>query len=621
MKKITLLSFTLLIALSISARPQAGHYDGLNNKSGNNLWAAIHTITNSGYHSLGYDGLLTAYQKTDVDDNGQLIDMYGGCTFAFSRTCGNYSDECDCYNREHSLPKSWWGGSPEKTSQGCDIFHVVPTDGYVNNRRSNYAFGEVSNATYTYNGNKLGSSSMSGYSGTVFEPQDEYKGDFARGYFGTMAKWELNATSGNGAAIFNNNYTANGNFGLTTYGITLLMKWHRQDPVSEKELKRNDSIEATQGNRNPFIDYPELAEYLWGAKKNSTVVLSELTCAYDGMVEVDVPTLFTPKDKDEVQFGNVTIDDTETKTITVRGTLLESGITLAISGEDAAYFTVSPTTVTAAQANAGQPVAIIYTPAEEGLHTATLTISSQDFANIIVNIEGTGIVEQQGGGDDDDDLPEGDYVKVTASRADWSGIYLIVYEDERKCLNGTLTSDANGGTAAVTIANNTIAATTDIDSYSIEFISSGNGYALRTTTGMYVGNSSKKFAYSATPTDYDVSYSSGEALISNGSYTMKYNTGEHYFRFYTSGQGAVQLYRKAVKETPTNAEVAEHAGEIRLQDGIVEISLEKAAHVEIYDYTGRVVLSEQGVTSLRKTLPQGIYIIRFNQQTSKIVVR
>ena len=167
--------------------------------------------------------------------------------------------------------------------------------------RSNNAFGEVSSASYTFDGAKLGSAknitiiggnTIAGNEGTsvycsaskVFEPRDEYKGDFARGYFGTMIKWangDYQAfTSGDGSKIFSSNYST-GAFGLTQYGVALLMKWHRQDPVSQKEIDRNNGIQQTQGNRNPFIDYPYLAEYIWGEKAGETLNLNDLITAYD----------------------------------------------------------------------------------------------------------------------------------------------------------------------------------------------------------------------------------------------------------------------------------------------------------------------------------------------------
>ena len=305
MKRFFLLTSIFFFALSLFAKsvtPAASlptYYKDIDGKSGKSLFDAVHVVAKVGYSSLGYSGLWTAYKTTDLRDNGKIWDMYSDCSWTVgSDQCGSYSNECDCYNREHSIPKSWFGGS--ESGPGCDIFQVVPTDGYVNNRRSNYAFGEVSSASYTYDGAKLGSAknititggnTIAGNtgasvscSGTVFEPRDEYKGDFARGYFGTMIKWangDYSAfTTGDGGKIFSTNYST-GAFGLTKYGVALLMKWHRQDPVSQKEIDRNNGIQQTQGNRNPFIDYPYLAEYIWGEKAGQTLDLSKLITAYD----------------------------------------------------------------------------------------------------------------------------------------------------------------------------------------------------------------------------------------------------------------------------------------------------------------------------------------------------
>ena len=208
----------------------------------------------------------------------------------------DYSSIHDCYNREHSIPKSWYGGTT--SGPGCDIFHLVPTDGKVNGTRSNYAFGEVASADYNKHGNKKGSAksitivggnTIAGNtgatisaSGTVFEPRDEYKGDFARGYMGALLRWagEKAFNTGEGSKTFTTNYST-GSFGLTKYGVALLMKWHRQDPVSQKEIDRNNGIQQTQGNRNPFIDYPYLAEFIWGEKAGQTLELDDLITAYD----------------------------------------------------------------------------------------------------------------------------------------------------------------------------------------------------------------------------------------------------------------------------------------------------------------------------------------------------
>lgn len=177
----------------------------------------------------------------------------------------------DCYNREHSFPKSWFGG--EVLPMYTDLFHLYPTDGKVNAYRSNYAFGETSTGT-VYDISKLGPCTFPGYTGMVFEPADEYKGDFARTYFYMVTCYEDKVPSWNysdsSQMLNQTSYPC-----FKEWAMNLLLKWSRQDPVSDKEIKRNEAVYKLQKNRNPFIDYPQLAEYIWGTKMNKSFVLSE----------------------------------------------------------------------------------------------------------------------------------------------------------------------------------------------------------------------------------------------------------------------------------------------------------------------------------------------------------
>lgn len=305
------------------------YWSSVDGKSGSELWSAVSSATNKGFKSLGYNGLWTAYKTSDVYPSdpsnpdytssraGKIWDMYGDCVFTYSSDqCGTYNGVCDCYNREHSIPKSWFGGST--SGIGCDIFHLVPTDGKINGVRSNDEFGVV-NGGENWNGNKSGSAGswstdkktiassaneVINGSGHVFEPLDKYKGDFARGYFGTIVKWQLsNMTSGNN--FFNGIYDATHYYGLTKKAVVLLMKWHREDPVSQKEIDRNNGIQATQGNRNPFIDYPYLAEYIWGEHYGETIDMSKLIASCEAG--------FIPGKSDGWRGGEAPIDPSETK--------------------------------------------------------------------------------------------------------------------------------------------------------------------------------------------------------------------------------------------------------------------------------------------------------------------
>ncbi len=251
----------LLLSVSFAAIPN-GYYDNAANKTETELKTALHDIID-GHSVESYDDLWVDFESTDITPSDNVWDMYsdipGGTPFyqydySGSDQCGNYSGEGSCFNREHSWPKSWFNDvSPMNT----DLFHLYPTDGYVNGRRSNYPFGEVASPTWTStNGSKVGPCSYSGYSGTVFEPIDEYKGDFARTYFYMSTRY-YNEDTG-----WDTNDMVDG-AELKEWAVNMLLEWHNDDPVSQKELDRNEAVYNIQGNRNPFIDHAEYVAKIW----------------------------------------------------------------------------------------------------------------------------------------------------------------------------------------------------------------------------------------------------------------------------------------------------------------------------------------------------------------------
>lgn len=253
----------LLVALAAIGSEPTGYYNSAYNKGSEQLRQALYNIIKD-HTVVTYGYLYTVYQTSDVL-NGQIWDIYSTCSFdpGASQRCGDYVSVCDCYNREHTVPQSWFNeASPMKS----DAFHIYPTDGKVNGQRSNYPYGECANGT-NLGGHalgRLGSSTFPGYNGTVFEPDDEYKGDLARTYFYMATRYADQCNSW-GHGVF-----SSANSGLSDYAVALFMKWHREDPVSQKEIIRNDAIYAHQDNRNPFIDHPELAEYIWGNMTSGT---------------------------------------------------------------------------------------------------------------------------------------------------------------------------------------------------------------------------------------------------------------------------------------------------------------------------------------------------------------
>ena len=266
-------AFLILCLLTLSfayAQIPQGYYTSAEGKSGYALRVAMYNIIKN-HTSLTYNELWNAFYTTDVHpNNGKVWDIYSdrpGGTAAYyftfgSDQCGNYSGEGDCYNREHSVPKSWFGGSV--APMYTDLFHLYPTDGFVNSKRGNLPIGKVTSPTWTStNGSKVGTSNISGYSGQVFEPIDSFKGDFARTYF-YMAVCYMDKNLG----VETQSNFSGGN--LKPWSQQLLLQWAAMDPVSKKEIDRNNAVYQLQHNRNPFIDFPELAEMIFGSDTNQT---------------------------------------------------------------------------------------------------------------------------------------------------------------------------------------------------------------------------------------------------------------------------------------------------------------------------------------------------------------
>ena len=228
-------------------------------RSGASLKSEFTSIIHS-HTNVGYNGLWNVYEDSDDDGKGNYWDMYSNIRHRINDDkCGNYGGEGDCVNREHTIPQSVFD---ERSPMVADAHQVIPTDGYVNNRRSNYPFGEVGTATYTSgNGSKLGKCSYPGYSGTVFEPIDEYKGDFARIHFYFVTCYASEMKSGWGSYASFNYSSA---LGLSSWAQSMLLSWAEEDPVSPKEIERNNAVYSHQKNRNPFVDFPSLSEAIFG---------------------------------------------------------------------------------------------------------------------------------------------------------------------------------------------------------------------------------------------------------------------------------------------------------------------------------------------------------------------
>ncbi|MEO8235328.1 MAG: endonuclease [Flavobacterium sp.] len=266
-QKITIL--LLLISLVSFAQIPTGYYNTAIG-TGASLKTQLYNIIKD-HTDNGYAGLYVTYQTSDIDNfyenDGTIMDMYSerptavdpyNYTSGSTQRCGNYSAEGDCYNREHMIPQSIFGSANPMVA---DAHFITPTDGKVNGERSNFPHGNVASASITtQNGGKLGSSAIPGYTGTVFEPIDEFKGDIARMYFYFVTRYENTVSSYSYAAFSGNTYPA-----IDPSFLAMLITWNNNDPVSAFEIARNNAIYIRQNNRNPYIDHPEYVSLVWGA--------------------------------------------------------------------------------------------------------------------------------------------------------------------------------------------------------------------------------------------------------------------------------------------------------------------------------------------------------------------
>ncbi|MDH7914152.1 endonuclease [Winogradskyella sp. SYSU M77433] len=277
--------YTLLITLVFStlafAQIPSGYYDSATG-TGYTLKTQLHNIIDN-HNDQGYDamdGFIASYDLDNYYETGSntILDPYsenpsGSDPYTFSPVsdeCGNYSGEGDCYNKEHVIPQSVFS---QNLPMRSDAHHLLPTDGRVNGFRSNYPFGVVDDSQLvnqsgisnpTQNGSKLGgnlnSGYSAGYSNTVFEPIDEFKGDIARIYFYFVTRYEDQISNWGSYPMFD----GSSDKVLDDPFLNILLTWHQNDPVSQKEIDRNNNIYYNhQGNRNPFIDNPSWVNDIW----------------------------------------------------------------------------------------------------------------------------------------------------------------------------------------------------------------------------------------------------------------------------------------------------------------------------------------------------------------------
>ena len=369
--------------------PRDYYPNSLEGKNGAELKTELHNLlknhTRLPYGSRDYNQIActwTVFKKSDVRPNGKVWDMYSNNSYNFSNGAGATKG----MNIEHSVPKSWWGDAYDETATpltrfkydgSYDLHHLTPSDAAANTAKSNYPLGEVDSPLFDNGVTKVGTGQANGRATNLFEPADEYKGDFARMYLYFVTCYQDYSWKSSALSMFaQNSYPT-----LNAYGQSLLLKWHRQDPVSQKEIDRNNAVYSFQGNRNPFIDYPNMVEYIWGDSTNYEFSFSGQSTS--------APSISISNDK--IEFGYIGTETSKDKEIYIKGKNLTSDITAKLLNNDSGDFSLGMSNLPAHELNTtGINLAITFSPRSIGTRNVTLRLSSDELsAPVDITISGT----------------------------------------------------------------------------------------------------------------------------------------------------------------------------------------------------------------------------------------
>lgn len=245
----------VLSATNVVAQIPRDYYSSLTGKKGADLKTALHEIIRNAdvlEYGSGSNNTWWGFYLTDNQD-GYVVDRYSN----EQRRFGNRGSSVSGMNIEHSFPKSWWGGS--KTQAYKDLFNLMPSDTKANSAKLNYGMGEVTSTPTFENGSIKVGTGIGGYK--LWEPDEKWKGDFARDYMYMVTAYQDYTWSDNDAK---NSLTTGAWPTLKEWAYKLYLSWAMDDEVDQIEVKRNNDVYSIQGNRNPYVDFPNLMEYVWG---------------------------------------------------------------------------------------------------------------------------------------------------------------------------------------------------------------------------------------------------------------------------------------------------------------------------------------------------------------------
>ncbi|MCG2793222.1 MAG: endonuclease [Weeksellaceae bacterium] len=358
MKKHLLILFFLPI-LAFAQTPPADYYSGTENLSGYALKSKLHDIISTKVYTYNYDDLKTTVNQTDLDkyyeNDGTILDIYSeiptgpdAYNYTSANIIGSASAEGQGWNREHMMPQSSFNSA---YPMYADLFFVVPTDARINQLRSDYPYAKAgSSIYYTFtNGSKqaLNGTANATYTGRVFEPIDEFKGDVARTLLYFVVRYEgklrnfkfttnidptkdVNPLDGTEEKAYENWY------------IAMLLLWNQQDHVSQREIDRNNTVFSLQKNRNPFIDHPEWIDAIWNQTSDNVApsAPSSLLLARNSAYFVDLNWQSSPE-SDVIGYhiyqDNVLVASSKTSSLSIDHLMPNTNYNFTVKAYDNAY--------------------------------------------------------------------------------------------------------------------------------------------------------------------------------------------------------------------------------------------------------------------------------------------
>jgi len=373
LKRINITITFFLLNIAIFAQIPAGYYNNAEGKKQAELKSALCAIIRPHkVFSYGSTSTWSCFLKSDVDSNGKCWDMYSNNRNSFNTD----NSPITGMNIEHSIPNSWWGHVQNDAYK--DIHVLNPADATANGWKNNYPMGYVTTVLQNNGVTKEGTGTQEGSTTimNIWEPADQYKGDFAREYMYMVTCYEEMASMwmSTGLTVFSNSTYPT----FLDHFRNLLLKWNSQDPVDKKEIDRNNAIYLLQQNRNPYIDFPNMAEYVWG---------NMMTVPFTSSGTVDFPYLSTPSNGFIIDFGKIVFQQSSSSIVDLKALNLTGDLTVAISGPNASNFSVPNMTITKAQAETGYKLVINYNAQNVGAQTAQISITGGGISASYINLK------------------------------------------------------------------------------------------------------------------------------------------------------------------------------------------------------------------------------------------